>query len=106
MKWEIWIIMMVKELFFRFNTVHCILIIIFFLDSESSSEEEESNSSSTQGHKKNLRRGTRKFYKELTDEQFFESLDKEDPVLKIGEAEAARKDANAAKELKTMKAGM
>ncbi|RGB34090.1 SNF2 family N-terminal domain-containing protein [Rhizophagus diaphanus] len=76
-------------------------------DSEStvlSSEEEESNSDSIQDRKKNLRKGTRKFYEELSDEEFFESLEKEEPSLIIDETEAAKKAANAAKELKTMKA--
>lgn len=80
----------------------------FFLDSEStvlSSEEEESNSDSIQDRKKNLRKGTRKFYEELSDEEFFESLEKEEPALIIDEAEAAKKAANAAKEFKTMKVG-
>ncbi|RIA95415.1 SNF2 family N-terminal domain-containing protein [Glomus cerebriforme] len=75
-----------------------------FLIAKKIGEEDESNSGSIQERRKNLRKGTRKFYEELSDEQFFESLDKEEPVLKIDEAEAARKTANAEKELKTMKA--
>ena len=90
------------------NSIHYIFIIMFFLDSETtipSSEEDESNSSSAQERKKNLRKIARKFYEEITDDEFFDSLEKEEPEPQISEAEAAKMAMNAEKELKTKRAG-
>jgi len=70
----------------------------------SSSEEEDSNSDSVKERKKSLRGRTHLSYEEISDEEFFQSLE-EESAPQIDESEAAKIAANAERQSKTMKAG-
>ncbi|CAI2167043.1 13618_t:CDS:10 [Funneliformis geosporum] len=72
---------------------------------DSSEDEEDSDSNSFRKRKKRLRGRTHLSYKEITDDEYFESLEeKKESSPKMDEEEAAKMAANAEKKSKTMKA--